>query len=182
LHNLTGGNEDLPVVDGVRGFADLACEHRMKHCDIVLRKVQHAKAATRQSIQEYNILGDTRKSKEFDKIRRYDSRWHMILDFFEDADLSERGLYKIEYLLSRLPEIIKKYYDILVSGDYVLRSLVMELASDKYKAVRKAIRKLKAAQKEFGAKAASVNYKPENPPKYILKRISNRSSIISSRT
>jgi hypothetical protein len=152
----------------------LVFEHYIKHRDVVLRKIQHARSATHQSIQDYDgCEGRLKDSQEFKNITKYDEFWHVIINMFKETNVSEEGLQRIEDILLSIPRRIKKYYDLLILNDRPLLQLMKEIAADKYKAAYKEIRKIKksADPKYEGYSSSNSNSSAAAGQEYILKRI-----------
>ncbi|MCB9991382.1 MAG: hypothetical protein H6867_08385 [Rhodospirillales bacterium] len=110
-------------------------DHYMKHYDAVLRKLGHAKSATRQSISD---IHDENKApsggdyNELKEIQAYEGMWQKVIDLFACSGVSEDELQKIEIILNGLPHIIDKYYKVLVQQDEILQALIEELGAEKY--------------------------------------------------
>lgn len=111
-------------------------EYYIKHHDVVLKKLDHARDATKKSINEIDVVSKASildvPDEQKQEIQAYDDMWMQIIEHFRDSGVSEDELIKIEEILTKIPRLIKKYYDLLVEQDHVLQKLMEELKSDEY--------------------------------------------------
>lgn len=156
-----------PGVENAEEIARLVLEHYIKHYDVVKMKLGHARSATRQSMDELaanqndRLDGEDRRLRE---VEAYDRVWEQIIDMFRTAGVSEDDLERIEAILSRIPTLIKKYYDLLVAEDRVLQDLMTELERIEYKQAIAITRKIQEGpdllsgldQKEFRPPSATA--------------------------
>ena len=135
-------------IETTNAAMELAFEHYTLHRKILLRKLLHAQNATIESLQQANELSANNQTEsrieEFRKIKedigKYNELWESAIDLFEDANVSDEALVKIEKVLSSIPLIIKKYYDALISQDTELQEMLKQLESEKYQVALKLIR------------------------------------------
>lgn len=109
-----------PDHDTAHDMMTLAFEHYFKHSEAVQKRLEHAKAATNESLDNVNKLKD------------YGTEWDEILGRFQSVGLSEEALQHIEGLLGDMPKIIDEVYSSLIASDQELQKLEEELASEKY--------------------------------------------------
>lgn len=102
-------------------------EHYLKHHQVVLKKLEHARTATSQSIQENKA-----PAQEIQEALPYDMVWEKIIDMFRVGGMSEAELNEIEKILGSVPRAIKIIYDVLVKQDAFLQALITELQSEHY--------------------------------------------------
>jgi ABC-type uncharacterized transport system ATPase subunit len=162
--NLT--KEDIEYFNSANELTACIFEHYMKHHEIVIRKIKHARTATHQSLMECKNTGAPDKEREVQNIKRYDELWNSIVEILKEAGISENGLQKIEDILMGIPKIIKKYYDVLVAQDKPLLLLMKELTAEKYKRAFKIIHTAQAKQ------GHEQKQKETTSEEYILKKIS----------
>jgi hypothetical protein len=149
-------------------------EHYIMHNDIVLMKINHARTATRQSLQEYtNVQSHIESSGRLQKIKKYDELWSVIINLLKKARVSGAGLLKIEKVLSKIPSSIKRYYDELVSQDNTLLLLIKTLASEKYKEAFRMIREINMSRDNevTDRDGQSDDIFVSASPAYILRRL-----------
>ena len=139
-------NNDLPDPEESHALMELVLEHYIKHHQSVLKKLVHAQHATMQSIREIEELNKEIQAdenlQEFQTVRKYDKMWGQIIELFENSGLSETELHKVEDMLTTIPKVIKKYYEMLVQNDKILMQLINELNSEKYKKAIKIVNKV----------------------------------------
>ena len=91
----------------------------------------------KESIQEIKGLPEENKKgvhpDEFGEIEKYNTLWDVVIDLFNDSFISDEALDKIELVLLEIPEIVKQYYDALISQDEDLQNMIEKMASQKYK-------------------------------------------------
>lgn len=111
-------------------------EHFQKHHHVVGKKLNHARLATIQSLQDmkavYKELRLDQESKEFKEISKYDLLWDEIIKEFASSGVTEAELEQIEHILHTIPETIKRYYEALVMQDKILQNLIAELNAPEY--------------------------------------------------
>ena len=139
--------DDMAEADAANSLTLDAFEHYIKHHTVVLTKLQHAREATSQSLQEITQICERykldRDATGFAEIQKYETMWDSIIDLFRRAGVSETELHKIEMVLTGIPRAIRDYYETLIQQDQILQSLIAELKSEKY---QKAFQAVQAAQ------------------------------------
>ncbi len=140
-------DDDLRLLDADEVMLH-ACEHYLKHHDVVFKKLLHTQEATLQSLQEIKDLckklDERTRSEEIARVKKYDDMWGQIIGLFRDAGVSEEELGKIETVLSSIPESIDKFYRVLLEKDIALLALMAELESDHYKRALSIVRKVQS--------------------------------------
>lgn len=124
--------------DLIMGYA---LEHYLKHYEVVMMKLGHARTATHQSLDELNN-SDAKTADDLHEVKSYDRMWEQIIKLFRDSGVSEEELSQIEGVLLRVPNLIRKYYDLLVEQDEILQNLIGELQSEEYQTALKLTRKI----------------------------------------
>ncbi len=119
-------------------------EHYIKHYDAVMRKMGHARTATSKSIAEIDEADDSSSYKELSEIQGYEVMWDKVIKLYSNSGVSEEELEKIDSILSGMPRIIKKYYEVLVKQDHVLQTLLAELECEEYKEAIQVTRKVQS--------------------------------------
>ncbi|MCB1532143.1 MAG: hypothetical protein KDJ35_04650 [Alphaproteobacteria bacterium] len=126
----------------------LALEHFLLQHKVVLRKLMHAQSATKKSIRDLEQQcaqaqgGDLEKLSELQaQAKKYDALWSDIIQKFKVSCTDEKTVSRVERILSTIPRMIRKIYDMLISQDSELRGIIKELASEKYKKALAAVRK-----------------------------------------
>ncbi len=136
---------DHEKADELMGFA---LEYYMKRRDVVLKKLTHAQNATQRSIDELDASNDDSKPdappEKLREIHAYDKMWEQIIAMFKTAGMSDSDLTDVEETLSKIPNLIKRYYDLLVEQDKVLQALIQEIHSDEYKNALALVQKIQA--------------------------------------
>lgn len=104
------------VHDAQKAHEAMMCvmEHYVRHHEVVLKKLGHARDATISSIREIetlfeNIENDT-VNAELKEIRKYENLWDAIINMFREAGVSEDDLTNIESVLGDIPRAIRKHY------------------------------------------------------------------------
>ena len=140
---------DIEVLDLKKTESVMACvlEHYLKHYDIVLKKLSHARDATKQSIKELDEISlNNEDSSDSDEdrviVEAYDGMWDTVITQFRDAGATEEDLLKIEAVLEKIPRLIKKYYDTLVEQDALLQEIIKEIQAPKYAEAMKITKKI----------------------------------------
>ena len=151
----------------------LAMEHYLVHHQVVLKKLQHAQTATRQSFQEIERMPDQKRQTARTEIEKYDAFWKKTIDMFKSSGIAEEGLQQIEKVLTTIPRIIKKFYDALVRADAELLDLMRQIASDKYKKAYSVIYKLQSKPDMMSGLGPE-----EFEPDHKIKTASMYSSVI----
>jgi hypothetical protein len=126
------------VSDAQKAHEAMMCvmEHYVRHHEVVLKKLSHAREATLTSIREIEALfadvENARAHNELKEIRKYDKLWDSIIESFREAGISEDDLNNIESVLDDIPRAIRKHYELLLAQDKALQALIAQLADEKY--------------------------------------------------
>ena len=110
----------------------LVLDHYVKHHKIVYLKLNHAKTATKQSLEHTLNASNDNTLETVQEISRYEKIWNSILKDFDKIGCSEEELLAVEKALALIPKIIKVFYDELVRQDKVIQKLSKELSHKKY--------------------------------------------------
>lgn len=116
----------------------LALEHYVKHYNVVMLKLGHARSATRQGMEESS------SATEKESMRDYDAIWTNIIEMFRSSGVAEEELRKVEAVLARIPALIRRIYDLRVEQDETLQTLMKELESEDYRQALALTRKIQA--------------------------------------
>jgi len=119
-----------------------ALEHYLKHRDAVMKKLGHAHTATSKSIKD--IDESDVGSKDRDVCIAYDGMWLDIIEKFKESGVSEDDLSKVDHILTRIPALIKNYYDAFVAQDKALQALLQGLESPEYKQALQAVKTIQS--------------------------------------
>lgn len=119
-------------------------EHFQKHLVVVRSKLGHARTATQQSMEELKSITPDVQSQDFPNIARFDDLWTVLIQDFEQAGLTEKELEQIERVLSMIPDMIRRYYDVLVMQDQMLQSLMHDLELPEYQQAIELTRKIQS--------------------------------------
>ena len=150
----------------------LVFECYTKRHEVVLKKIGHARTATRQAVGASVSVEKNVDRSALGDLTKYDRFWEELIALFKEAGMSFDGLNKIEEVLRGLPTMIKKYYEVLVKQDRRLLMLLKELTTKKYDHIWKALDKVKHMKAEELLSFCDIDaYRSENA-KYILKRVS----------
>lgn len=114
-------------------------EHYTRHHEIVLRKLKFAQDATLQGIRDAKNDGGDAKVSAFTD---YDQMWREIIGLFLESGVSEKDIFKIEKLMTTIPEEIKRHYSRLAEEDEEFTALVESLNSKAYEAARDTVSEL----------------------------------------
>ncbi len=126
-----------PNTEDSKGLMNIILEHYNKHHEIVLRKLRHTQNATQQSIQD--IDGQADKVHE---LTDFDKMWNEVIEMFLKSGASEEDVFKIESLITTIPQDIKTHYEHLVQEDKNLMTLIESLDTDAYHEARASVTKL----------------------------------------
>ena len=111
--------------------------------DVISRKLKHAQTATKCSLHETRCRKEADaievNSAELADLKKYDAFWQTIIDNFRNTFLPEAELKRIDAILGSLPQMIVKFYNILVGQDSILQKLLNELKNEKYTKANEAI-------------------------------------------
>ena len=125
----------------------MACvmEHYIRHHEVVLKKLTHARDATVASIREIEDmvkrLDTAAANDELKEVRKYDGLWAAIIEMSRHAGVSEEELSRIEDVLTEIPRAIKLHYDSLLKQDKALLEMIEQLSHEKYRRAFDVIRK-----------------------------------------
>jgi len=124
----------------------VAFERHTLHRKILLKKLQHAQKATKQSLQQINKWKEENptgaRPEDTLAIEEYDELWEMAIEIFENANIPATDLKRIEDILLTIPKLIKEYYDAIVRQDINLQHMIKVYASQKYHNALKIIEKI----------------------------------------
>jgi len=113
---------------------DDVINHYITHHKTILKKLELAKNATLQSIDAA------------EGIKPFKTQWDDRIEEFNSAWVSEESLFEIEEVLSHMPDDVRPKYEMLVSSELELQSLITELGEFNYETSRKAVRKIQDKQ------------------------------------
>ena len=140
--------------------------------DIVLKKIEHAHTATIKATGDCISVDDKADPAALEDLNKYDEFWKELVELFQGAGMSLDGLARIDEVLSGLPKIIRKYYDVLVEQDQDLLLLMQEMTSDKYNNVREALKVMETTTADELLSFSDVDNYREEGAQYILRRVS----------
>ncbi len=127
---------DWPEQDQVQQSLELVLEHFLKHTKVVRQKLEIAKEATAQSIEDIEKVC---QAYDFDdnmpvlkNVRSYENMWDDILDKFQKHGTSADELHKIEDILTTIPTTIKIHYESLLSQNKRLEEAIEALNGPEY--------------------------------------------------
>jgi hypothetical protein len=161
----TSSDDIKSYIDEKRKVMETVLEHYLKHHEAVLRKMQIAQQATKETYQEI-------EQNEIN-IDECHEDWEENIKSFINAAISEEGLTKIDDVLLTIPENIKESYDELIQAETHLVELLADLTSEKYQeAIEKSAKYRKKSIKEpEGDKSAKI----------YTRRAGGVNSIVSSK-
>ena len=113
--------------------------HYMQHHETVLKKLRFAQNATTKSIAEirdvhHELAGhDNASIASFSK---FEAMWAEIIEMFVKDGVSGDDIFKIESIVTNIPEDIKKHYDQLTQQDKSFLKMVESLNHDAYRKAR----------------------------------------------
>lgn len=139
-------NYDWPSADAVQSSLELVLDHFVKHSKVVQQKLEIAKEATAQGIEDLEKICD---AYDFDEnmpvlrnVKSYESMWDEILERFEERGVTEEELHKIEHILLRIPNTIKIHYESLITDNKRLEETIRALESDEYQDAFKLVQEI----------------------------------------
>lgn len=139
---------DLPspaVSDEIMSYA---LDHYLKYHEVVMKKLCHAREATKHSLHEINALCKRLRidgtSEELEDVKKYDEMWRDIIHLFSNCGASETELELIENVLVDVPETIRRHYEVLLQQDQMLAALIEEISNSKYRDALDAIKKIQS--------------------------------------
>lgn len=145
-------------------------EHFQKHLVVVRSKLGHARTATQQSMEELKNITSDNESQDFPDIARFDDLWNVLIKDFEHAGLTEKELEQIERVLSMIPDMIRRYYDVLVMQDRILQSLMTELERPEYQQAIELTRKVQSRVCRLsGLEPAAFEPSPDQVPSALTQ-------------
>lgn len=106
-------------------------DYYLKHYDIVFKKLGHARDATKDSIDE--LAEKKNADAELKVAQQYDSMWDKVIDDYTSSGVSQEELDRIDDVLTKIPQLIKKFYEVRVQQDSLLLELVEKIQSPEYK-------------------------------------------------
>lgn len=140
--------DQWPDEDLAQMLMQKVLEHFQKHHQVVGRKLNCARTATAQSLQDmkavYKELRLDQETKEFREVSRFDRIWDDIIKEFSNSGITEAELDQIEHILRTLPETIKRYYEVLVMQDKILQDMMAQLNAPEYQRAIELTRKIQS--------------------------------------
>ena len=88
--------------------------HYIGHHEAVLQKLKFAQDATMQSIQEIRNVGkelENRDNTNLHEFTHFEKMWEEIIEMFLKGGMSEDDIFKIEDVITNIPQDIKKPHD-----------------------------------------------------------------------
>lgn len=137
--------DEGPDIETINHVMLLSFEHHQLHREILLQKLRHAKEATGQGlrvIESFSAIDHGQPIREFREIEDYEALWDSAIALFEDSFVPDDALEKIENLLSTIPFLIKKYYDVFVEHDIVLQQMIKQARAQKYAGALRCIKEI----------------------------------------
>ena len=119
----------------------------LKHHEIVFSKLQFAKDATQKSIDQIRQTYEDVKNRDASNIlefKNFDQMWEEIIEMFVAGGLGEDEIFKIEDIITTIPEDIKEHYDELSAQDKTFMTLVESLNMNAYKKAKQKVAELQA--------------------------------------
>jgi len=121
--------EDSELVKSLLG-------HYLDHHETVLKKLRFAQDATAQSISDIRTELEGHDNASIASFSKFEKMWEEIIDMFVKGGVSEDDIFKIESLVTNVPEDIKKHYDQLTQQDKSFLKMVESLNHDAYRKAR----------------------------------------------
>lgn len=125
-----------PSPDKANDMMEFVLDYYVRHHQVVFQKLHKAQEATIKSMEELEELSLEAKSPHADNLkvaRQYDKMWDHIITLFKAHGATEEDLERIENVLQKIPRIIKRHYDVLITQDEELQRLIASLKTDEYK-------------------------------------------------
>lgn len=141
----SGAVKDMSPIDGIDSAEDehalvkSLLGHYLQHQEAVLKKLEFAQDATLKSIQEIRDVGEdlkTRDNTNLHDFSRLETMWAEIIDLFVTGGLSEEDIFKIEGLITNIPEDVKAHYTDLTQQDKSFLTMIEAMNHDAYRKAR----------------------------------------------
>ncbi|MEM6780561.1 MAG: hypothetical protein AAF569_01720 [Pseudomonadota bacterium] len=130
-------NYDWPDHNLAHKSLELVLSHFIQHTEIVQKKLEIAKQATAQGIEDIQKVCEVYDFDEnmpvLKNVQNYETIWDDILTQFEKGGLSSDELSNVEDILKRIPETIRIHYEIMVSQNEKLTAMIELLNRPEYK-------------------------------------------------
>lgn len=113
--------------------------HYMQHHETVLQKLRFAQDATTKSIAEIRDVHHDLASHDNASIAsfsKFEAMWGEIIQMFVKGGVSGDDIFKIESIVTNIPDDIKKHYDQLTQQDKSFLKMVESLNHDAYRKAR----------------------------------------------
>lgn len=139
--------ESWPDEEEGASLTDMLLDHYLRHHEVVLKKLKFAQSATKQCIEEIRNVHEKMRDRDNTNIHEFtdfDKMWEDIIGLFVDGGLSEDELFKIESLITTVPQDIKIQYDSLSQQDKSFLALVESMNSIAYKKAKERVMKLQS--------------------------------------
>ena len=121
--------EDQELVKSLLG-------HYLDHHETVLKKLQFAQDATAKSIADVRAELEGHDNSSIVSFSKFEAMWEEIIEMFLKGGVSEDDIFKIESLVTNVPEDIKKHYNQLTQQDKSFLKMVEALNHDAYRKAR----------------------------------------------
>ncbi len=110
--------------------------HYLDHHETVLKKLKFAQNATAKSISDIRKELEEHDNASIVNFSKFEAMWEEIIDMFVKGGISEDDIFKIEHLITNVPEDIKKHYKQLTQQDKSFLKMVESLNHDAYRKAR----------------------------------------------
>jgi len=138
--------------------------HYIAHHEAVLQKLKFAQDATAKSIADMREDGPSAAAGDqaaIDNFAKFEGMWGDIIDMFGKGGVSEGDIFKIEKLVTNVPQDIKKHYDDLTEQDQTFQDANDTIDHDQYRKARD-IAKAVQAKPNLMTGMTPENYKAES--------------------
>ncbi|HOO82008.1 MAG TPA: response regulator [Alphaproteobacteria bacterium] len=165
-----------PEEEEATSLTKMLLEHYMRHHEIVFMKLKFAQDATQKSIHQLRSTHEKVRHRDNTNIHEFndfEKMWEEIIQIFLNGGLAEEELFKIEKLVTTIPEDIKKHYNTLSAQDKSFLSLVESLNADAYKKAKNRVTALQKQPNPLHGKTPEEYTTPketeeENPDAFIF--------------
>ncbi|MCB9981275.1 MAG: hypothetical protein H6860_02635 [Rhodospirillales bacterium] len=173
----SSGPESIwPEEEEATSLTKMLLEHYMRHHEIIFMKLKFAQDATQKSIHELRNAHEKVRNRDNTNIHEFndfEKMWEEIIQTFINGGLAEEELFKIEKLVTTIPEDIKKHYNALSAQDKSFLSLVESLNADAYKKAKNRVTALQKQPNPLHGKTPEEYITPkeaeeENPDAFIF--------------
>ena len=137
--NAYSPNASSPNAEEDNELVKTLLTHYMQHHESVLKKLHFAQDATAKSIAEIREVSEELQALDnasITQFSKFEAMWTEIIDMFVKGGVSEDDIFKIENIVSTMPEHIKEHYNQLTQQDKSFLKLVESMNHDAYRKAR----------------------------------------------